>query len=191
MSTTKMQAAVWLARSGHRAPRHVARTDRRRRNVPTREDRARPLCHHGRPREVGHDPNRRTSRDLASLKTPLSALEQTVAQLSAAAGGPVADERPVAAQLEYRFIRDEEGCTYVEPNNATVCSCEPGELIIGAGAYAGGEECSTRRAIRLALTPMRVTPSVRVSGRLAASMPRTSRCGVRSCRRSASSRQRL
>jgi hypothetical protein len=62
--------------------------------------------------------------ELTQLKGAVSALQQGMP------GMPVATP-------SYRFLRQGSGCTYDQPANATVCSCELGEVILPAGGWAG------------------------------------------------------
>jgi hypothetical protein len=69
----------------------------------------------------------------------LTELAASVAALKASlASGPAAPvPAPAAPKLSYRFISEGAGCAYLADFNATRCTCEPGEIVVSPGGWAG------------------------------------------------------
>lgn len=66
----------------------------------------------------------------------LTQLSSQVSALQAAQGtAPV----PVTSKLSYRFVSEGAGCDYLPDFGATRCTCEPGEIIVSPGAWAGAK----------------------------------------------------
>jgi hypothetical protein len=70
------------------------------------------------------------AQEINKLSATVASLQATVATL----GKPAA---PVVPTLKSRIIKEPTDCVYNAAANATVCSCAVGEVIVGAGAWAG------------------------------------------------------
>jgi hypothetical protein len=73
---------------------------------------------------------------LTKLNATVTSLQATVAMLSSS---PTTTTPPVTTtpKLKSRVIKEPTDCVYNSAANATVCTCNPGEIIVGAGAWAG------------------------------------------------------